>query len=216
LHNDETGGQSVAGSRKNSRSRKKQLVKLGTVTETGHSGDAQAASLAARTVVMKRAQLKERGVLSPALADRRTELFFSDVAAGLGDDTGTRVFELLANGEPAASAILIDCKDHVVAHITAFDSRFEKGSVGMLLLERCVMRAFEAGYRTFDLLPPADAYKMRRAHGTVDVTDWAIATSLKGAMFARLYLQLARPALKASLGVLPLALRRLIVSFYSG
>jgi CelD/BcsL family acetyltransferase involved in cellulose biosynthesis len=216
LQHDPVSAPSSVGSHKNRRGRKKRLAKLGTVTGTDHSGDAQAGGLAARTVELKRAQLKERGVLSPALTDRRTEEFFSDAAMGLGDEAGVRVFELLVNGEPAASAILVDCKDHVIAHITAFDARFEKGSVGMLVLEQSIQRAFEAGYRTFDLLPPADGYKMRWAHGTVEVTDWAVATSLKGAMFARFYLALARPAVKASFRVLPLALRRLVVSLYSG
>ena len=52
--------------------------------------------------------------------------------------------------------------------------------------------------------------KARLAHAEIGVTDWAVPTSLKGATYARLYLGMARPAMKAALAALPVPLRHLV------
>lgn len=206
----------LARTRKKRRSLNKRLAKLGTVSFAQHAGGAGARALAVRTIEMKRTQLKNRGIISPALADERSAAFFADAVDGLGHSTGAGVFTLDSNGELVAAGIFIACRDRVCFHITAFDARYEKASVGTLLLGQAIDRSFVDGYRTFDLLAPADAYKARRANGAVRVTDWALPTSLKGQTFARLYLALARPALKAALAALPMRLRRFLASRYLG
>ena len=213
---DPVSTRASAQTRKKRRSLNRRLAKLGAVTFAQHAGGAAARALAARTIDMKRTQLKNRGIISPALADERSAAFFADAVDGLGHSTGAGVFTLDSNGELAAAGIFIGCKDRVCFHITAFDARYEKVSVGTLLLSQAIARSFADGYRTFDLLPPADAYKARRAHAAVGVTDWALPTSLKGRAYTRLYLVFARPALKAVLAGLPKPLRRFIASRYLG
>ena len=67
----------------------------------------------------------------------------------------------------------------------------------------------------YDLLSPADGYKLAWADAVMGVTDWVIPLSAKGWVFARLYLGLARPALKAALGAMPASLRRLVADRYA-
>jgi CelD/BcsL family acetyltransferase involved in cellulose biosynthesis len=197
-------------SRNHRRALAKRLAKLGTVTFGEFAESAQARVLAVDTIEWKRAQLKQRGIISPTFADPHLVAFFADAAGDSAMPTGCRVLALECDGAPVAAGIFIACKDHIASHIAAFDARFEKASVGMLLLERAIAETFAEGFGTFDLLPPAAPYKARLAHAEIGVTDWAVPTSLKGAAYARLYLGFARPAMKAALSALPAPLRRVV------
>jgi CelD/BcsL family acetyltransferase involved in cellulose biosynthesis len=194
----------------------KRLAKLGTVTFGEFAESAHARTLAVDTIEWKRAQLKQRGVISPTFADPRLVAFFADAAGDSVRPTGCRVLALECDGAPAAAGIFIACKDHIASHIAAFDERFEKASVGMMLLERAIAETFAEGFTTFDLLPPAAPYKARLAHAEIGVTDWAVPTSLAGAVYARLYLGFARPAMKAALAALPVPLRRVVARVIPG
>jgi CelD/BcsL family acetyltransferase involved in cellulose biosynthesis len=208
--------------RYSSRSRKKRrasfnrLAKLGRVNFARHEGGSPARQLAAGAIEMKRVQLKDRALISPAFADQRITRFFGDAADGLGHPSGCTTVALESNGERAAIDVLVGCKDRVATHILAYNSKFERESVGVHLLEHAIARSFAEGYRTFDLLAPADDYKMHWADGVVGVTDWAIPVSVKGKAFTRLYLMLGRPLLKSIVNALPPALRRLVASRYFG
>ena len=69
--------------------------------------------------------------------------------------------------------------------------------------------------RIFDLLAPADPYKQRWADGMVEVVDWALPVSVKGTIYARIYLQRLRPLLKAAAHALPTRLARWLASAYA-
>ena len=77
-------------------------------------------------------------------------------------------------------------------------------------------QAFGTDARTYDVLSPADGYKLAWADAAMGVTDWVLPQSAKGWVFATLYLGLARPALKAALGAMPASLRRLVADRYAG
>jgi CelD/BcsL family acetyltransferase involved in cellulose biosynthesis len=199
---------------KKQRAAARRLAKLGTVSFSEPAGPAQSSTLAASAVDMKRQQLAERGLLSPAFADRRMRDFFADVALGHGHDTETQVVALDCNGERAAIDILLACKDRVATHIVAYDQRFSKENAGWQLLNHAIAKARAEGYRTFDLLAPADPYKLRCADGSVEVIDWAFPISMKGALYARLYPMLVRPILKRLSRALPHWLRRAVAGRY--
>ncbi len=202
--------------RKKQRAMAKRLAALGSVSYEHCSGGGQARSRAEHAIALKRAQLQASGTVSPAVADPRMTAFFADAAEGRRRPAGLHVVSLASNADLVAVNVFIGCKDRAALHIAAFDLRFEKASVGALLLERTVAQAFADGFRTFDLLAPAEHYKLRWADGVVNVNDWAVPVSLKGWAFTRLYLGAVRPALKAALGVLPMALRRFIADRYAG
>jgi CelD/BcsL family acetyltransferase involved in cellulose biosynthesis len=201
-------------SRNRRRSMAKNLAKLGSVAFVQQAGNAAASALALETIAWKRAQLQERGLISPALADPRFDAFFADVAGDAGRPAGCRVVALECNGSAAAASIVITCKDYMAGHVAAFDPRFEKASVGMMMLERAIAEAFTEGFATFDLLAPADAYKARLTHNTIGVNDWALPVTLKGKAYARLYLGGVRPAMKSALSALPAPFGRFIAARY--
>jgi CelD/BcsL family acetyltransferase involved in cellulose biosynthesis len=200
--------------RKKQRAAARRLAKLGAVSFSQHADAAQSSALAAAAVDMKRGQLAERGLLSPTFADRRLRNFFADAALGHGHDAGARMIALDCNGERAAIDILVGCKDRIATHIVAYDPRFTKENVGWQLLNHAIATAHAEGYRTFDLLAPADPYKLRWADGSVEVIDWVLPISRRGALYARLYPMLARPLLKRLTRALPQWLTRVVAGGY--
>ena len=200
-------------SRKKRRAAAKRLAKIAPVFSR-HVEGRETARLARAAVEMKRIQLKDRGLVSPAFANERIDGFFADAADGQCHSPGTLVYELKCDGEPAALDILFRCKDRVAAHILAYAAKFQKESVGVHLLEHAIGQAIADGYRTFDLLAPADEYKLRWADGMVPVTDWTLPVTGKGAAYTHIHLMRIRPMMKSLFGRLPGPVRRFLARRY--
>jgi CelD/BcsL family acetyltransferase involved in cellulose biosynthesis len=116
--------------------------------------------------------------------------------------------------ELAAANIMIGCRDRIVGHVFTYDSKFAKDSVGAHVVHHTIKQAIADGYKTFDLLSPADEYKMRSADGTVGVVNWAIPLSPKGRAFVHIVLRTARPLAKALIERLPSRLRTALAQRY--
>jgi CelD/BcsL family acetyltransferase involved in cellulose biosynthesis len=202
--------------RRNRRRLSRRLEEHGKMAFERCSEGARARELAIKAVELKREWLKDRGIVSPALADPRFASFFADVAQGLSHPTGCEVHALTSDNEAAAIEITLRCLDRIVMHVIVFNLRYEKAGAGVLLLEESIAQAFGTDARTYDLLSPADGYKLAWADAAMGVTDWVLPLSAKGWVYARLYLGLARPALKAALGAMPASLRRLVADRYAG
>jgi CelD/BcsL family acetyltransferase involved in cellulose biosynthesis len=173
-----------------------------------------ASRLAAMTVEMKRAQLGERGLISPAFSDGRLGRFFADAARGGDDASVAQMITLKYGGEYAAANILVRCKDQMLGHVFTYDPRFAKESFGSSLLYRSIMLAIAQGCRTLDLLSPADEYKMRHADGAVDVISWALPLTAKGRAYTHVYLERVVPLLKAAVALMPVRLRSFMAQRY--
>lgn len=194
--------------RRNRRRLARRFAERGETDFERCTGGTRARELAEIAITLKRAWLKERGLVSLALHNPRTAGFFADVAEGLTRPTGCQVSALTCGGEAAAIEITFRCKSRIVMHIIVFNLKYESAGAGALVLEDTIARACDSGRRTFDLLAPADAYKLDWADDSVGVDDWALPLTFKGRAYARLYLGLARSAAKWLIGILPLALRR--------
>lgn len=177
---------------------------------------AAASTLAATAIDMKRRQLCERGLVSPAFGDHKMAAFFADAMGGGEHPAGASVIALQVDGECAAANILVGCNDRVAGHVFAYHGRFAKESVGSSLLHHSIKTAIASGYQTFDLLAPADDYKLRCADGTAGVVSWAVPLSTKGKVFARIYLMRVLPLLKAALKLTPEWLARFVARRYYG
>jgi CelD/BcsL family acetyltransferase involved in cellulose biosynthesis len=202
-------------SRRNRGRLARRLKELGEMAFERCREGARARALAIEAIELKREWLKERGLVSPALADPRFASFFADVAQSASRPTGCEVHALTSDGEAAAIEITLRCLDRIVMHVIVFNLKYEKAGAGVLLLEESIAQAFGGSARTYDLLSPADGYKLAWADAAMGVTDWVLPLSAKGWVFARLYLGLARPALKAALGAMPASVRRLVADRYA-
>lgn len=203
-----------AKARKNRRRQMRRLDERGRAHFSSDRGGAVARELARLALLLKLAWLKDRGLVSPALADHRMTGFFADVAECRIRDTGCRVSALTSAGEAAAIEIAFECKGRRLVHVIVYGLKFDKAGAGNLLVEESVRRAKAEGIETFDLLAPGDAYKLDWADGSVGVADYAVPVSWAGRAYTALYLGAVRKCLKTGLAAMPASLRRVVASGY--
>ena len=201
--------------RKKHRAAARKLAAHGEVEFICEGQTERAQSLAGAAVERKNSQLLEKGIVSPALADPRTQRFFSDAAGPGTCPSGVVVYALEVNGERAAIDVLVTAKQHIATHVFAYDPKYAKDRIGAHLLELTIERTFEEGYTTLDMLAPADDYKLRWADGVVEVTDWAVPVSRLGWAYTRGYLETLRPVLKTVRDWMPPAMAKALAAAYA-
>lgn len=185
--------------RKNRRRLVRRLEERGAVSASLLTRGGRAAELAATAITLKRAWLKHRGLISPALSNPATRSFVAAVAENRERPVGTVVTHLTSSGETAAVVVAFDCKSRRVAHILVYALEFERFSVGQILIERSVRDAFNDGVGIYDLMAPGDAYKFDWADRSVEVLDWAFGLTPLGRAYAKFYLGHGRSWLKSGL-----------------
>jgi CelD/BcsL family acetyltransferase involved in cellulose biosynthesis len=203
-------------SRRNRRRLARRFEERGAMVIERRQEGLRARDLATLALDMKRDWLRDRGLVSPALSDLRMTAFFADIAEAKRRPVGCEICALTSEGEAASIEIDIRCKDRTVMHIVVFNLKYEKAGAGVLLLEETIAKSFDGTCRVFDLLAPADGYKLDWADAATGVTDWALPLSAKGWLYARLYLGLARPTVKRVLEALPMSLRRRVAARFAG
>jgi CelD/BcsL family acetyltransferase involved in cellulose biosynthesis len=124
--------------------------------------------------------------------------------------TGCIVSGLKSNGEAASLEISFACKGRLAMHLIVFDLAHEKSGAGVLLLEQSLKEGCREGLHIYDMLASEDAYKFDWCDQADAVADWVKPLSLKGDLYARLYLAFLRPHAKAMLKAVPQPLRRLL------
>ena len=201
-------------SRKKHRAAAKKLAEKGAQFIQYIDGDDARATVAS-AIAMKRDQLTERGIISPPLVDPRMEHFFADVACANEHPTGLVTYALEIGDDQAAIDVLLDCKGRIATHVFAYQDKYAKDRVGAYILEQTIAQAFADGRDTFDMLAPADDYKMWWADGAVDVIDWAVPISPKGRAYAQVYLRTLLPMLKSVINAMPASVSRLLAAAYA-
>ncbi len=161
-----------------------------------HLADSPEAADAARAAVLLRLRtLSETGRVSPALEDERYARFFAEAAGGTRP-CGCRVTRILVGDRLAAAAIDISQHDHRATHMIAHDLAFDACGPGVTMVGDWVRAGFEDGVAVLDLLAPAHAYKWDWADSSIEVADYAVATSWLGHAAVVPYLAHVRPRLK--------------------
>jgi CelD/BcsL family acetyltransferase involved in cellulose biosynthesis len=199
--------------RKNRKRQLRRLHELGDLAFARPSPGQEAREAAAAALKLKRNWLRERGLVSAAVTDVRTQDFFRDCVSGDGPSTGVNIAVIKSNGDVAAAEISVHCKGHVAVHLIAYDARFEKTGAGALLMEDSVRRACHTGKSVVDLLAPGADYKFEWADRAIDVTDWVLGRSAAGRLFGSVYVCRIRPAAKALMERLPPVVRRRLSMF---
>ena len=153
-------------------------------------------SIIRETMRLKRRWLRDAGQLSKAVSDPRLdELLLS--FAGEGLDTGrVGAGVLTCGGQPAAYEIAFHYRHHHYLYIIAQDPRFVSQSPSKVQVDEAQAWDIANGVEVFDLLPPADRYKLDLSDQTVAIFDYLKPLSFIGMLYVA-YLVRARPALKA-------------------
>lgn len=201
----------AARERSNHRRRLRRLAERGEIAfEMPEPGEI-AAGLAREAIAMKKQALARHGVLAPTIADPRFAAFFATLASDAASPL--RLTVIRCAGEPIAIDLSLDCKGTAFGHVIATHPDHERGGVGGILVHRAFASAGERGNRRFDLLAPADPYKLEHADGITPVDDLMLPLSLKGRLLGHLGLRHLRPALRAALRSLPPPVTRRIASW---
>lgn len=196
--------------KKNWRRQQRRLEDRGLLTSDVLSAGDAAAEDARLALIIKRAWLIEKGLLSRAFKDDRFQNFFADAARLGAAKTGVGLDVLRTNGEMAAASLSVSAKDRRALHVVVYGLKFEKAGAGSINLANALRRAFEDGVKTFDFLAPRHDYKMDWADGVVAVNDYALALTARGRLYSRVYLGGIRSVAKATIARLPTRARRLL------
>ncbi len=199
-----------ARERSNYRRRLRRLAERGELGFRAVCPGVEARELAASAVAMKRNALAQHGIVAPTVADPRFQAFFAALAGDEADEAGLRLSVISCAGRPIGIDLSFDCMGRSFGHVIASDPDFEREGIGRVLIHQAFAGARARGSDVFDLLAPADPYKLEHADGTVAVFDLAMPLSWRGRLACGFALPQLRPALKTVAKRLPAAwVRRL-------
>ena len=197
-----------ARSRKQRRRRRRRLDELGGLKLVCLEPGDEASAQAALTVKHKRDSLRRTNVIAPALEDTRFEFFFRDVANETAQSTDCLVSLLCCGDDVIAREIGLQCKDGYLAHVAVYDEAYARFGPGVLQIEDMMAQCYARGLGTYDLLAPADSYKLSLADGTVEVCDYVRPLTRRGAIYAHSVLGFVRPLVRRMKHKAPMSLRR--------
>ena len=209
---DGPGNAYSAKERSNQRRHLRRLGERGEIAFHHHDPGPRAAELAVQAVALKREWLSRSSILSPTVSDPRFEAFFRDIAADAQNGSPLRVSVIECDGKPAGIDLSFDCKGHAFGHVLASDPGYEREGVGAILVHQVFANARRRGNTTFDLLAPADPYKLQHADGSTPVQDIVVPFTMRGCVFAELVLRRLKPTMKAAARLLPAQLLRSVAS----
>jgi len=196
--------------RKNRRRLRRRVEERATLSVETNDTSSECAPIASQAITMKRVWLKARGLVSPAIQDERTRLFFQAAAASSNHPTGCRTTALQIGEEVAAIEVSFLSKGHCAVHVIVYHMDYEKAGAGVLLMEEGIKSAIAANVKTFDLLAPGDNYKLDWADGAVNVYDWCLPLSPLGRAYHALGFNKLPGMIKALLSALPLSIRQIL------
>jgi CelD/BcsL family acetyltransferase involved in cellulose biosynthesis len=193
------------------RRRMRRIQELGQIAFETCSSPARADKLIETAMVFKRQWALKTGRYAPAAFDRRFELCFRDAVRAGEPNASLRVFAMLCDGRPIGVEISYAYKGRLFAHVLAPDPSYAKYGVGNALADAAIQAAFQQGYRAYDLLAPADPYKAAWTNAGVEVLDFSLTASRRGALLHLLALGPARRLARAAAKRAPPALARILL-----
>lgn len=164
--------------RQNYRRGYKALAEAGTVQFRLLGAEEPLEPVLERLALLKRQWLVARGHTSPLFKeDAETLLALTEVLADLGV---LRIFVLELDGVIVAVSLNFVQRNTMMAFVTTYDPQYERASPGMLLINDYIMWSFDEGLHVVDFLCGAEAFKLRFATETVQLSTFLGAGSLRG------------------------------------
>jgi CelD/BcsL family acetyltransferase involved in cellulose biosynthesis len=193
------------------RRRMRRIRELGEIAFETCESPARADELIETAMVFKREWALKDGRYAPAAFDPRFERCFRDAARPGEPNASLRVFAMLCDGRPIGVEISYAYKGRLFAHVLAPDPAYAKYGLGNALADAAIQAAFAQGYRTYDLLAPADPYKAAWTKDGVEVLDFTLTASRRGALLHWLAFGPGRRLARAAAKRAPPALARFLM-----
>jgi len=193
------------------RNRRNHLAKAGDFRfEILRGADARAAI--AHALDLKRKWLVQRGALSSAFVDPATKACLLDLAESAS--AGAVVARLVVRGETAAIRFGIEYRGTHFAYMSAYDASFGDLSPGKLLMEFCISGFRERRFERVDMLPPAGRHKSDWCPEATGVADYTLPLTSVGRLYAEVFQEKVRPAMKRTWARTPEAVRSLVAALF--
>ncbi|CAJ0864734.1 hypothetical protein AMST5_01702 [freshwater sediment metagenome] len=166
--------------RKSVERRARRLEALGTLSLVEAETPDRRETLARHGVTLKRAWLRSKGFYSAGLSHPDS----GDFIAALARDGFLRVNALTVGDEVAALDLGFQGGGAYRSLLGCFDLRFAGGSPGQALTGRLIARYASEGLTAYDMLLPADPYKLEWSTGEVRIGARFLPTNVKGRLTA--------------------------------
>jgi len=171
-----------AKARSNRRRRLRHLQDLGVIAFEAPTAPERQEALIAAAMAFKRAWALQGGHFAPSVFDARFERCFRDAARNPGPCAALRVLGVRLDGRVIGVEISFGYRDRLFGHVLAPDPSLAKYGLGNVLADAAIANAFAQGYRIYDLLAPANAYKSAWTDRSVEVTDFSLPATRRGAL----------------------------------
>lgn len=182
-----------SNNRKQKRRRRRRLEEIGLIDFVCHSAGTEASR---ESVLAIRHKRRAKLIAQRSKLDRRFEFFFEELCGSTNAGIGSLVSVLSCGGHAIAREIGLTCKEGYFSHVGVFDRGYSRYGPGALQMDNTIAQCIELGTRSYDLLAPADDYKVAFADGAVTVRDYLYPLTRRGTLYANLALKLGRPFTK--------------------
>ncbi|MCB1508949.1 MAG: GNAT family N-acetyltransferase [Hyphomicrobiaceae bacterium] len=197
-----------ARSRKSRRRARRKMEEAGSLSFTVLKPGEEAAMMTGLAIAYKKAWLEAEGLASRTfMAPVNTR---SLMAMAETPGTGCRVSVLKLGDAPAAIEIGFIAGGDYLSYLAAMAPDHIALGPGKIQLEETLVWASGENIRRFDLLAPADPYKLGWAEDQIGVSDLVLPRSLAGKLHTALFLKMLRPGLKGLFHMVPRDLRRVV------
>lgn len=167
------------------RRRRRQLAEHGEISLVVERG-AAAQRLAEEALSMKHAWLKNRGLTSSVVGERHWEDAILSLAANNGKTASLTAIGLRAGDDLAAIELGFEQGEHWHSYLGAMSPRFAKQAPGRLQIAEALERLRQDGITVYDLLAPADHYKLDLATGSIEVRDYVAPIGWRGRLVSHM------------------------------
>jgi CelD/BcsL family acetyltransferase involved in cellulose biosynthesis len=173
-------------------------------------GDPDFERIVRRCVEMKKVWLSETGRVSTGFALPS----YADFLVELGGDRDTRegfvALVLMAGEREVAIEVSMIRNRHMYAYIGGFDWELRSFSPGKVQMEATVCWGIDSKIKAYDLLGNTAGYKESWSNITCPLHAYTHAYTLRGRLYADVWLRKIRPALKHTFNSLPAGVRKAI------
>ncbi len=170
-------------------------------------------SVLSNALTLKREWLEDKGQISVALSDPRTDIWASELART--PDSKVRVAGMFANDTLIAAQMGLQHDEYLAVFLIVYALKYDTYGVGALHIERTIRESYQEGIKTIDLLPPCSDYKMRWADGAVPLADYTMAITAKGRLMTNRYMLGARANAKQLYARLPNGIRHSLGGWFA-
>ena len=189
----------LSKARRRSRSRRsKGLAERGTVSFRALQPDhPDYARILTRAMAFKKSWLARTGRVSLGLSMPGHAAFL----AGIGN--GPVLFELAVNGETIAAELGFLRNRHYYSYLGSFDWAWRDLSPGKAQMDQALEWLIAQGAEAYDLLAHRTSYKDSWSDTEIPLHGHVVEITTRGAIYARCWINTARPALKRAMSSIP-------------